>query len=199
MAEKLPQGTALVAQGQMSKNRKGVFGTIFEEIFVNNFNEMRKTFIQDVIVPNTKDWMYGLLSNMLDDMFFKSSGGSYRSSSIFSRSRGGTDYSSRFRGSSRSSDRRERRDDPRREDIRDWEEISFDTRADAERILSSMKAAVHDYGIVTIGDLFSFSGLESSWADCKYGWANLDNARAFRGHDGRIYLDLPNPMPIDDD
>ena len=74
MAENLPQGTALVAQGQISKNRKGVFGTIFEEIFVNNFNEMKKTFIQDVIVPNTKDWMYGLLSSMLDDMFFKTSG-----------------------------------------------------------------------------------------------------------------------------
>ena len=198
MAENLPQGTALVAQGQISKNRKGVFGTIFEEIFVNNFNEMKKTFIQDVIVPNTKDWMYGLLSSMLDDMFFKTSGsGSYRSSSIFSRSR--TDYSSRFRGSSRESSRRDRREDSRREDIRDWEEISFNTRADAEQIVSSMKAAVHDYGIVTIADLFSFSGLESSWADCKYGWASLDNAKAFRGRDGRFYLDLPSPMAIDDD
>ena len=197
MADKLPQSTALVAQGQLSKNRKGVFATIFEEIFVNNFNEMKKTFVQEVIVPNTKDWMYGLLSNMLDDMFFKGSGSSYRSSSIFSRSRG-TDYSSRFRGSSRSS-RREQRDEPRREDIRDWEEISFDTRADAEQIVSSMKAAVRDYGIVTIGDLFSFSGLDSSWADCKYGWANLDYAKAIRGRDNRFYLDLPNPMPIDDD
>ena len=186
-----------VAKGQISKNRKGILSTIFEEIVVKNFKEMKNTFIQDVVVPQTMDWMYGLLSNMLNDVF-KTPGTSYsRSSSIFSGGR--TDYGRRYRGSSNGISRRERREDARREDIRDWEEASFDTRADAERVISSMRATINDYGTVTIADMFSFSGIDSSWADNKYGWADLDKAKAFRGRDGRFYLDLPDPLAIDDD
>ena len=195
MSNNGPTSIEPVAKAKFSKNRKGVFSIIFEEIILKNFNDMKETFVQEVLIPQTQDWMFGILSDMLNDMF-KSPGSSYgRSGSIFSGRRG-RDYTRSFKGSSR----RDRRDDDRySDDIRDWEEISFDNRADAERVISSLKGTLRDYQTVTIGDLFSFSGVNSSWADNKYGWADLDNARAIRGRDGRFYLALPEPRPIDDD
>lgn len=185
-----------VAKGQMSANRKGVFRKIYDDIIVPNVEELKNNFIDDVIVPQTMDWMSSLLFGMLNEIF-KTPGSS--SSSYFSgRYR---DYNKAYRSSSGlgSSRRTERRNESRRDDVRDWEQVCFDTRSDAERVISSMKATIMDYQVVTIGDLFSFAGIESSWTDNKYGWADLSRARAVRGRDGKFYLDLPNPMAIDDD
>jgi len=189
-----------VAQGSLSKNRKGVFRIIFDEIISPNFEDLKTNFVQDVIVPRTMDWLYELGSNMLNDLFKTNRSSSGRS--LGSSRSGHSDYGSYFRGTSRGSSRREPRDDSRhKNDIRDWEEISFDSRADAERVISSMIATIDEYQIATIADLFDFSGIDSapSWADNKYGWTVLDNARTERGRDGRFYLVLPKPMAIEDD
>ena len=185
-----------VAIGKKTKP-KGVIETIIDEIIIKNINDVKTTFVHEVLIPQTMDWLYGLGSNFLSDVFQTPYDSDRRSSSVFS-SRKYTEYGNRFGSSARS--RRERRDD-RSDDVRDYEDISFDSRQDAERVLSKMIANMRKYdGTVTISDLFAFSGLKSSWTDEKYGWTNLDKARVYRGRrDGRYYLDLPEPFPIDDD
>lgn len=185
-----------VAIGKKAKP-KGVIETIIDEIIIKNINDVKTTFVHEVLIPQTMDWLYGLGTNFLSDVFQTPYDSGDRRSSIFS-SRKYTSYGDKFGSSVRS--RRERRDE-RAEDVRDYEDISFDTRQDAERVLSKMYASMRKYdGTVTISDLFAFSGLKSSWTDEKYGWTNLDKARVYRGRrDGRYYLDLPEPFPIDDD
>ena len=183
----------IVAQGKLAKS-KSFLGIIVKDIIIRNFNEVKTSFVNEVLVPQTMDWLYGLCSNFLCDVFQTTNTSSGRKRSSFGS--GFTDYSNRF-SSARS--RRARRDE-REEDIRDYEDIQFDTRQDAERVLSKMRANIERYdGSVTIRDLFSFCGLKSSWTDEKYGWTKLDKARAYRGRDGYFYLDLPEPFPIEDD
>lgn len=84
--------------------------------------------------------------------------------------------------------------------LKDYIDISFDTRMVAERTLTILKAAyLEKYGIATVADLKEISGLCASYSDNDYGWTNLAFARVYRARDGRFYLDLPEAMPIDKD
>lgn len=186
-----------VVQGKL-KSQNNIFKIMYDEIVVKNFNEMKTAIVNEVIVPRTMDWLHEIGINILDDLFKTNIGSSSRKFGLGSRSN--YPYDKSYRGSSLGSSRRERRESSRREnDVRDWEEVSFDSRTDAERVISSMMETIRTYQTVSIADLFSFSGVDASWADNKYGWANLEGARAIRGRDGRYYLDLPEPLPIDDD
>lgn len=183
----------IVARGKRPK-RKSFLGIMFEEIIVKNFNEMKTTFVDEVLIPQTMDWLYDLGTDFLSGILQSSKSAPRRSgSSLFGRT---TDYGSRFRSSARG--RRERRDE-REEDIRDYEEISFDTRQHAEKVLAKMIGAIEDYKMVTVRDLMTWSGLKTTWTDEKFGWTDLNSARSYRGKDGRYYLDLPEPRPIEDD
>lgn len=174
------------------KKRKNIFGILFEEICIKNFNEMKNTFVDEVLIPQTMDWLYDLGTDFLSGILQSSKSSSKRSgSSLFGR----TDYSSRFHGNTHG--KRERRDE-REENVRDYEEISFDTRPDAERILMKMMAAIERYQIVAVSDLLSWSGFKTSWTDEKFGWTDLSKAKVYRVN-GRYYLDLPEPHAIEED
>ena len=193
---KSPRELEPVAKGQLSKNRDGFFKIMFDEIIFKNLPEIRTTLVREVIVPRTMDWLCEIGTNILSDLFKTdiSSTGRYYSS-------GRNDYTKHYRGSSIGSSSRERRESKSREnDIRDWEQVCFNTRSDAERVISSMIGTIKEYGTVSIQDLFEYSGVDNtSWTDSKFGWANLEKARSFRGSDGKFYLDLPEPLPIDED
>ena len=184
----------VVAVGRKPK-RKSILGIMFEDIILKNFNDMKTTFVDEVLIPQTMDWLYDLGTDFLSGVFQSSrSSSGRRSSSIFGR--GNVDYTKRFRGVQ---GRRERRNE-REEDVRDYEDISFDTRQDAERVLSKMIGTIERYdGTVSVADLLSFTGFKTSYTDRKYGWTNLEKARTYRGRDGRYYIDFPEPMPIEDD
>ena len=51
-------------------------------------------------------------------------------------------------------------------------------------------------GLVTVADMYEFSGLAAPYTAVKYGWFNLRTAEVIRGRDG-YYLKLPKAMPID--
>lgn len=186
-----------VADGALTKSRKGVFRFIFDEVIVKNYEELKSNFVEEVVVPNTLDWLYGILSNMVNDMF-KSPGS--RGSTLPKSYQSRKSYDKYYRGS-RLSGRNDRsdRDEEYDDNPINYYDISFKTRAEAEKVISYMRSTLKDYdGLVTIADLCSFSNVQSTWADNTYGWTNLDNARVIR-HNGRFYLDLPNPLPINKD
>lgn len=184
----------IVALGKKPK-RKSILGIMFEDIIVKNFNDIKNTFVDEVLIPQTMDWLYNLGTDFLSDVFQSSrSSSGRRGTSIFGRER--IDYNKRFHGTH---GRRERRSE-REEDVRDYEDISFDTRQDAERVLARMNSTIDKYdGTVYVADLLSFTGFRTNHTDHKYGWTNLDRARVYRAKDGRYYLDLPEPLPIEED
>lgn len=191
-----------VAKGQITKGRRSIFKTLFDEIIVKNYEDMKSNFVEDVILPTTLDWLYGVASSFINDMF-KTPGGRSSGSTLPSSLRTKKSYNEYWRGSSsrRDRDRRRERDEDPRDEVISYEDISFATKGEAEKVISSMRATLIDYeeSVVTIADLCYFSDVPSTWADNKYGWTNLDDARSWRARDGRYYLDLPKPMPIDND
>lgn len=81
----------------------------------------------------------------------------------------------------------------------DYDDISFDSRGDAELVLDQMRDLVdgdRGFGLVTVADMYDLAGLQAPFTARKYGWFNLRTAEVFRGRDG-FYIRLPKAMPID--
>ncbi len=78
----------------------------------------------------------------------------------------------------------------------DYDDISFDTRADAELVREQMSDIVGQYGMVTVADMYDLAGLTPPYTAQRYGWYNIRTAEVIRGRDG-YYLKMPKAMPID--
>ena len=185
-----------IADGQITKGRQSIFKIIFDEVVVKNVEEIKTNFIEEVIVPTTLDWLYGVASSLVNDMFKSPSRGSLLPSSYRSKS----SYSGYYDYSERRDRKRDRRDyDDRNRSTNSYEDISFDSRQAAEKVITQLQLDIEQYKMVTISDLCDYADVSDSWADRNYGWTNLDKAKTFRARDGRFYLDLPKPTPIDND
>lgn len=81
----------------------------------------------------------------------------------------------------------------------DYDDISFDSRGDAELVLDQMRDLVdgdRGFGLVTVADMYDLAGLQAPFTARKYGWFNLRTAEVIRGRDS-FYIRLPKAMPID--
>ena len=79
----------------------------------------------------------------------------------------------------------------------DYEDIVFETRGDAESILSMMKELIERYKVVTVADLYDLADISTdNYMSNKRGWIDLRNAEVVRIRDGYV-IKLTKPMVID--
>lgn len=78
-----------------------------------------------------------------------------------------------------------------------YDDLYFDFRGDAERVLMQMRDAINTYGIVSIGAMYDLAGIASdNYMNHKYGWMNLNNAEIVATSRGYL-IKLPKAMPLD--
>lgn len=178
--EKVIKGTV------KTKKKTGI--TKFTDVFIAKDVRDVKTFmVGDVLIPAIK--------NTLEDIIVKGARMLLRGES---GSRGGS-RKSYDRVSYRDYyDRDDYRNDdiPFRSTSRSYEDISLESRDDAEEVLKEMNLLIKRYGMVSIGDLNDLVGRTGEYTDNKYGWTNLRNAYSVRERDG-YSLKLPRPKPLD--
>lgn len=80
-----------------------------------------------------------------------------------------------------------------------YDEIVFPTRGDADYVLDNLKDIIHQYGTVSIADIYDMAGITNfSHTLNQYGWddeRDVINARIVRTSDGYI-IKLPKPIVI---
>lgn len=76
-----------------------------------------------------------------------------------------------------------------------YDEILFDTRADAESALEWLKETLNTYGVVTVSDLFDIAGRYYPDTDLTMGWVSLYGSQVHRIKHGYT-LWLPRPRPV---
>ena len=77
---------------------------------------------------------------------------------------------------------------------RDFRDLVFETKEDAQNVLDSMLELIDQYEEVSINDLYDLVNRSGNFTDNKYGWTNLSSAKIVRTRvDGAIgwVLDLP--------
>ena len=76
-----------------------------------------------------------------------------------------------------------------------YDDITCDTRADAEAVLNSLVDLVETYGTASVADLYEMVGVTGDYTSHKYGWTDLRSATYDRTRDGYL-LRLPKAIPL---
>ena len=77
----------------------------------------------------------------------------------------------------------------------DYNDIIFETRGDAELVLSELDELMDTYEMVSIQDLYSAAGLDCPYTYNNYGWTNIRSAAVIRVNDGYM-IKLPKAKPL---
>lgn len=169
-----------------AKTRKKSEVKKLANVFVPEDAENVKSYIlMDVIVPGIKNAIADVVSIML----FGEAG------------RLGTrrEKGSRVSYQKYYDDRRDDRRDygrPRAAAGFEYDDIIFETRGDADLVLDQLEAAIDQYGIASVADLYDLAGITCrSYTAHKYGWTDIRTGKVIRIRDGYI-LQLPRAVQI---
>lgn len=75
------------------------------------------------------------------------------------------------------------------------DDIVFETREDAERVLDAMTDTVKRYGVVTLADVYDIVGRTATYTANKYGWRSVNAGEVVRCRVG-YYIKLPKAEEI---
>lgn len=174
--------TKVVSGGVRTKKKSNVHK--LTDVFISEDASNVKSYIlMDVLVPAIKKAVSDIVKDGIDMMLYGETHGKKRSSG---------DYVS-YRNYS---DRRDDRGDTRMRTGFDFDDLVFDTRADAEATLDQMNDVIDRYNVVTVADMYDSVDLSAPYTANKYGWTNIRNADVVRVRDGWI-IKLPRAKPID--
>ena len=183
-----------VVKGKAIKQKKSL-GKKFSEAFLGEDSKSVGDYIfHDVIIPAIKSTLSDAVSGGIEMLLF----GERRSGSRnYSRngSKTYTSYSSYYGGRDRDRDRGENFSRGSRA-RHDFDDILFESRGEAEDVLSHLVDLTIDYGVASVADFYDLSGIESQFTDNKYGWTNLRDACTDRVRNGYI-IRLPQAKPLD--
>ena len=183
--EKNQKKVEKVIKGNISTRKKSL-GKKFSETFLEeSAQDVKSYIIFDVLIPAIKNTFSEMVTKGLDMMLFSGE----RSSS---RRRDDKTYVSYKSYSNR--DRHERTDRRRTLDFRD---IIFDTRAEAEEVLSNLVDLIIDYKAASVADLYDLVGIDGSFTDNKYGWTDLSGATVKMARGGGYLITLPRATALD--
>lgn len=184
VAERKVQKVVSGAKTRQNNTRK------LTDIFISEDASNVKSYIfMDVLVPAIKKAISDIVTDGIDMILYGGSGGK-RSSGRRSESK--VSYRSYY------DNKRYRDDDSYSARSRfDYDDIVFRSRGEAEAVRDEMAGIIHDYGFVTVADMYDMADLSAPYTSNKYGWTSIRNAEAVRVRDGGYILKLPKAMPID--
>jgi len=178
-AEKVVRGKV-----KTKKNNARKIGSIF---FSEDTSNVGNYVLMDVVVPAIKKTLYDLVVGALDMTLFGGRGSgnkrvtadkvSYKDYNAISRrddrSHGATRTASGY----------------------SYDDITLETRGEAEAVLARMDEIIEEYDEVRVADLYDLVGITGDYTDNKYGWTNIRNARVVRTRDG-YKIEMPRALPL---
>lgn len=179
-----------VVTGTVKTQKKTGVQKLTDVFISEDVSNVKSYILMDVLIPAMKKAIYDIITNGTDMMLYGESGRSNR------RSNGSrVSYQSYYDDKNRDRDRRDS-SSYRTQGGFDYENIIFNNRGDAERVLTSMQDIIDIYGVVSVGDLYDLADVTTTnYMINKYGWTNISNANPVHVRDGYI-LKLPKPLPI---
>lgn len=142
----------------------------------------------DVIVPSIKKALYDLVVGALDMTLFggRGNGGAKRSTADKVSYKDYNGISSR---------RDDRFASTKTATGYSYDDITLESRGEAEAVLSRMDEIIEEYNEVRVADLYDLVGITGEYTDNKYGWTNIRSARVVRTRDG-YKIEMPRALPL---
>ena len=159
----------------------------FTDVFISeDVNNVKSYILMDVLVPAIKKAISDIVTNGVDMILYGEAGSNKKRSTVSKIS-----YNKMF-------------DDPRSSRIHsergrtglDYDELIFDSRGDAEAVLSALEDIIAQFGVASVGDLYDLAQVSTTnYAINKYGWSDLRSAEVIRARDGYM-IKLPRALPL---
>lgn len=161
----------------------------FADVFISeDINNVKNYILMDVLVPAVKKAVADIVTNGIEMILYGSTSNRRNGSS-------GSKVSYRNYYDNRD-DRRDDRGGSRTRSGLDYDDFVFDSRGEAEAVLSQMGDIIERFKYVTVADLYDMVDKVPPFTANKYGWTSIRNADVVRDRDG-YRLKLPRAMQID--
>ena len=159
----------------------------FADAFLqDDIKNVKSHIISNVIIPGIKKALYDTVTNTLNMMLYGKSG---------NRQSQAPGYADRV--SYRSYSDAPRRSSYGTRPTYNYQEVSFDSREDAERVLNCMDDIIQQYGVVRIADYYDLAGItDFNYTANNYGWESIRSASVVGVPDGYI-ITLPKARQLD--
>lgn len=167
-----------VISGTVRTKKKSGFSKFRDELLPDNTPSIKTYIVKDVIIPTIKR----VISDTVD-IFLYGSTKKERTT--------GTRISYRDYYDSPS----KRAESQPRAVTYSYDDVIFDSRGEAEHVLSQMNDLIDTYQMVSVADLYDLVGITGNFTDNRYGWTNLRNADVQRVRDGYV-IRFPKALPI---
>lgn len=177
-----------VVKGSVKKRKRSAFSKVHDELGGDDARSIGQYILYDVLIPAFKDTLFKVIQDGTSRALFGD--GNTPDNIRRDRSRSHVSYARYYEEPER---RRQVRANTAHYDMDD---VIFGMRDEAEDVLSAMVDLIMDYGQVSVADLYSLVGIDSSYTDQKWGWDNLSRAYVKRARDG-YQLMLPRVILLD--
>jgi len=187
-----------VISGKVVERKKSL-STKFAEIVMGEGSDMHSVMgyvLNDVLIPNAKSTISDMVSSGIEMLFFGTTSGK-RNRSSGGRDKARTSYSNYYKDDYRDRDRNRDRDRSKNRARHNFDDITLETRGEAEEVIESLMELVDKYEVASVADLYALVDIASAYTDQDYGWSNLttQNTSIRRVREGFI-LELPKPRSI---
>lgn len=181
-----------VASGKVKK--KGFLRRSFDTIVGKDVDSVGGYIVNDVLAPAIRDTIVNVVTGGIEMLIYGETrtrggirggllGNSQRTSSY--------NYNGIYSGPNKPAAAQIQRT----RTPRDFDGICFETRGEAEDVLSRMIDILETYNIISVADFYQLSNVASTPQDQKWGWTSLKDASVDRTRDGYVVA-LPKPSPI---
>lgn len=160
----------------------------FSDVFISeDVGDVKSYIIWDVLIPSIKKAISDIVTDGIDMILYGSSGRTKK------RQTSRVSYGNYYDGSDR---KRDRGTSTVRNGC-EYENIIFESRGDAEKVLSSMDEIIDMYEFVSVADLYDLADISTDkYTLNNYGWTNLHSARVVKCRGEGWTIKFPKALPL---
>lgn len=185
-----------ITGGEVKIKKKGFLRRLASKVLADDAQNIKQFIVSDTIIPAIRNLIYDMAVGALDMSLFGGPSSSGRLGRSKNRNKSYVSYQGYYDSrQDRPSARRNREESKDRGRI-SLEDIVFESRGEAENVLTAMVDVIDLYQQVTVANLYELVGVTGEFTDNRYGWTNLSSANVRRARDGYI-IELPKPVVLD--
>jgi hypothetical protein len=168
------------------KAKKNELRTWTDMFISEDVANVKNYIIMDVIIPSVKKAFYDVIVGALDMSLYGGRGNGKRPTA---------DKVSYINYNDPSRREERTRHSTRTASGYSYDDITVETRGEAETVLTRMDEIMEAYEQVRVADLYDLVGITGDYTDNKYGWTNMRNARIVRTRDG-YKIEMPRAIQL---
>lgn len=177
-----PKVEAVVSNATMKK--KSPIQSFIGALLAENISNIGHYLVFDVVAPAVKNAIFDIGNNTWAAIWGKTPSSQKTSSTTYHRA-----YTSQ---------RAETKSYPIvTGNAYDYNEIIFETRADADTILTAMYDILDQYPTVAVADYYDLAGQVGNATDTKWGWKSINGSKVVALAGGGYTIRFPKAQPLD--